>query len=118
LEWAAAAPTIRQCHDRLLVVRRLACALNAEDNRHQVPPDDAFGREVTSRRKCHIFTESELQHLFQTAAQLSARRSIQAFTFVTSLSLISATGLRVSEALRLQVSDITEDGLLIRATKR
>ncbi len=117
LEWAATAPTIRQRHDRLLVVRRLACALNAEDNRHQVPPDDAFGRAVTSRRKCHIFTESELQHLFQTAARLSARRSIQAFTFVTLLSLISATGLRVSEALRLQLSDITEDGLLIRATK-
>ncbi len=117
LEWAAAAPSIRQRHDRLLIVRRLACALNAEDDRHQVPPDDAFGRAVKSHRKCHIFTESELQHLFQTAAQLSARSSIQAFTFVALLSLITATGLRISEALRLQLSDITEDGLLIRATK-
>ncbi|MGA2578415.1 MAG: tyrosine-type recombinase/integrase [Bryobacteraceae bacterium] len=33
------------------------------------------------------------------------------------LSLIVATGLRVSEALKLHLSDITQEGLLIRATK-
>ncbi len=31
LEWAIGAPSVRQRHDRLLTVRRLACALNAED---------------------------------------------------------------------------------------
>ena len=44
LEWAASAPSVRQRHDRLLIVRRLACALNAEDKRHQVPPTGVFGR--------------------------------------------------------------------------
>ncbi len=44
LEWAASAPSVRQRHDRLLTVRRLARALNAEDKRHQVPPTDVFGR--------------------------------------------------------------------------
>jgi hypothetical protein len=44
LEWAASAPSVRQRHDRLLTVRRLACALNAEDKRHQVPPSGFFGR--------------------------------------------------------------------------
>jgi integrase len=38
-------------------------------------------------------------------------------TFKATLSLIASTGLRVSEALKLQLSDITENGLLIRATK-
>jgi len=33
------------------------------------------------------------------------------------MCLIMATGLRASEALKLQLTDITEDGLLIRATK-
>jgi integrase len=33
------------------------------------------------------------------------------------LSLIAATGLRVSEALKLQLSDVTDDGLIIRVTK-
>jgi len=31
--------------------------------------------------------------------------------------LLAATGLRVSEALALQVEDLTDDGLLIRKTK-
>ena len=39
LEWAKSAPSPRQRYDRLLTVRRLACSLNAEDERHQVPPD-------------------------------------------------------------------------------
>jgi hypothetical protein len=43
LDWAIGAPSIRQRYDRLLTVRHLACALNAEDERHQIPPADAFG---------------------------------------------------------------------------
>ena len=117
LEWATSAPSIRQRYDRLLTVRRLACALNAEDAQHQVPPVDVFGHAPKRRRTCHIFTQSEIDHLLRTAVQLTSRRSIQPVTFTTLVSLIAATGLRVSEALKLQLSDITQDGLLIRATK-
>jgi integrase len=117
LEWAKSAPSIRQRYDRLLTVRRLACSLNAEDERHQVPPIDVFGHAPKRRRTCHIFTHDEIDRLLQTAAQLTSRRSIQPFTFRAVLSLIASTGLRVSEALKLQLSDVTEDGLLIRATK-
>jgi integrase len=117
LEWSAAAPSIRRRYDRLFIVRRLACALSAEDDRHQVPPEDVFGRVLKSRRTCHIFTANEIDHLLRATAQLSARRSIRPVTFRALLSLITATGLRVSEALKLQLSDVTEDGLIIRATK-
>jgi integrase len=117
LEWATSAPSIRQRYDRLLTVRRLACALNAEDAQHQVPPVDVFGHAPKRRRTCHIFTQSEIDHLLRTAVQLTSRRSIQPVTFTALVCLIAATGLRVSEALKLQLSDITQDGLLIRATK-
>ena len=117
LEWAKSAPSPRQRYDRLLTVRRLACSLNAEDERHQVPPIDVFGHAPRWRRTCHIFTQDEIDRLLQTAAQLTSRRSIQPVTFKATLSLIASTGLRVSEALKLQLSDITESGLLIRATK-
>jgi len=117
LEWATSAPSIRQRYDRLLTVRRLACALNAEDARHQVPPADVFGHAPKRRRTCHIFTQDEINRLLGNASQLTSRRSIQPVTFTALLSLIAATGLRVSEALKLQLSDITQDGLLIRATK-
>jgi integrase len=117
LEWAKSAPSIRQRYDRLLTVRRLACSLNAENELHQVPPADVFGHAPKRRRTCHIFTHDEIDRLLRTAAQLTSRRSIQPITFRAVLSLIASTGLRVSEALKLQLSDITEDGLLIRATK-
>jgi integrase/recombinase XerD len=38
-------------------------------------------------------------------------------TYAALLSLLFATGLRISEALRLRFDDITADGLLIRETK-
>ena len=117
LEWAAGAPSVRQRHDRLLTVRRLACALNAEDKRHQVPPTDVFGRAVRSRRTGHIFTQDEIDRLLQAASQLTPKGSIRPVTYTALLSLIACTGLRVSEALKLELSDLTEDGLLIRATK-
>jgi integrase len=117
LEWAASAPSVRQRCDRLLTIRRLARALKAEDERHEVPPSDVFGRAPRSHRKCHIFTQGEINILLQSTAQLGPRRSIRPVTYIALISLIAATGLRISEALRLQVSDITDEGLLIRETK-
>src|SRR5215471_12655370 len=110
LEWAASAPSIRQRYDRLLTVRRLASALNAEDAQHQVPPVDVFGHAPQRRRTCHIFTPDEIDHLLRTAAQLTSRRSIQPWTFSALVPGIAGIGLRVSEALKLQLSDITQDG--------
>jgi len=117
LEWAASAPSVRQRHDRLLTVRRLACALNAEDKRHQVPPTDFFGRARKSRRTCHIFTPDEIDRLLRAASLLPPTGSMRPVTYTALLSLIVCTGLRVSEALKLELSDLTEHGLLIRATK-
>jgi integrase len=117
LEWAASAPSVRQRCDRLLTVRRLACALKAEDERHEAPPSDVFGRAPRRHRKCHIFTQGEINILLRSTAQLGPGRSIRPVTYIALLSLIAATGLRISEALRLQISDITDEGLLIRETK-
>jgi integrase len=117
LEWAASAPSVRQRHDRLLTIRRLASALAAEDDRHQVPPADVFGRAPRRRRCCHIFTPDEIDRLLGAASRLTPGGSIRPTTYKALLSLIACTGLRVSEALKLEVSDLTGDGLLIRATK-
>jgi integrase len=117
LEWASSAPSVRQRHDRLLTVRRMAAALNAEDKRHQVPPTEVFGRARRSRRICHIFTQDEIALLLRTASRLTPTASIRPVTYSALLSLIACTGLRVSEALKLDLSDFTEDGLVIRATK-
>jgi integrase len=116
LDWAALAPSIRQRHDRVLTVRRFALSLNAENASHEVPPTDVFGR-VRSKRKCYIFTANEIKRLLHAAAQLAPGGSIRPASYTALFSLIASTGLRISEALKLQLSDMTGDGLLIRATK-
>ena len=117
LEWAATAPSVRQRHDRLRTVYRLACALNAEDQRHEVPLTGAFGGEPRRPRSCHIFTQDEIDRLLRAASELAPQGSIRPITYTTLVSLIACTGLRISEALKLELSDLTEDGLVIRATK-
>ena len=117
LEWAARAPSVSRRYDRLQTIRRFACALKAEDDRHQVPPDDAFGRAPRRHRKCHIFAQQEIKQLLRAAAQLKPKGSLRPTMYIALFSLLAATGLRISEALKLQMSDITEDGLLIRETK-
>jgi len=117
LEWAGNAPSVRQRYDRLHIVHRLACMLNAEDQRHEVPPTGAFGGAPRRPRSCHIFTPDEIDRLLRAASDLAPRGSIRPITYVTLLSLLACTGLRVSEALKLELPDLTEDGLVIRVTK-
>lgn len=77
LEWAASAPSIRQRHDRLCTVYRLACALNAEDQRHEVPPTAVFGGEPRRPRSCHILTQDEIERFLRAASELAPGESIR-----------------------------------------
>ncbi len=117
LAWATEAPSAAQRRSRLLVVRRFARAMQAEDVQHEIPPADAFGRPTRERRMPHIYTPDEIRRLLQAAAQLTPKGSLRPATYVTLFSLLVSTGLRISEALALQLDDLTSDGLLIRQTK-
>jgi integrase len=55
--------------------------------------------------------------LIRAASQLQPQDSLRPQTYVTLISLLAATGMRISEALELLFSDITANGLLIRKTK-
>jgi integrase len=117
LNWAAQAPSPPQRHNRLATVRRFALAMQAEDARHQVPPADVFGHEWFKRRIPHIYTLEQIASLINAAAQLPPKDSIRSATYSTLFGLLAATGLRVSEALALDLEDLTDDGLLVRQTK-
>ena len=117
LEWSAQAPSSTQKRNRLLTVRRLALSAHALDPMHQIPHADTYGRSTYRRRKPHIFTEKDLSKLQQATLCMTPTGSIRPLTFYTLITLLWVSGLRISEALSLDVSDITEDGLLIRATK-
>jgi integrase len=117
IEWAGLAPSPPQRHNRLATVRRFALAMHAEDPRHEVPPGDVFGREWFKRLTPHIYTSEEIIRLISAAARLLPKNSIRAAAYSTLFGLLAATGLRVSEALALQIEDLTDDGLLVRKTK-
>lgn len=117
LEWSREAPSTAQKRNRLLTVRRLAMSVHADDPLHEIPPADAFGSSVSRRRKPHIYSEVELDTLRRAALCITPVGSVRPLTFHTLITLLWVSGLRISEALALDVNDITVDGLLVRATK-
>jgi len=115
IEWARQAPSIHMRARRLGDVIRLARYLHAEEARHEIPPA-VFGSERRVRRPPYILSDQQIRQLIQLAAG-SGYRTLRRQTYSTLFALLSCTGLRVSEAIRLRYDDITPDGLVIRATK-
>ena len=117
LKWAALAPSPAQRRSRLLTVRRFALAMHAENARHQIPARDAFGTNGFRRRSPYIYSAKEIARLIKAVSELEPASTLRAVMYATLLGLLASTGIRISEALALQVNDITADGLLIRETK-
>jgi len=117
LEWAALAPSPAQRRRRLLTLRRFALAMHAENARHQIPAGDALGSADFRRRSPYIYSTKEIARLIGAASALEPAGTIRPVMYATLIGLIASTGMRISEALALQVDDITADGLLVRKTK-
>jgi integrase/recombinase XerD len=119
IEWALTAPTPDSRYRRLRDVTRAARFLHLEDPGHEIPPTSYFGR---SKNKLipYIFTADDLTRLLDAAAELHRHEyyPVQRQRYVMLFGLIAATGLRISEALNLRLSDILPGGVLqIRETK-
>ncbi len=117
LAWAAKAPSPEHRRNRLLMVRRFALAMRAENAGHQVPEAEALGRVTTKRRSPYIYAPDEIARLLGAAAALEPTGSFRPIMYKTLIGLIAATGLRIAEALALLIDDVTADGLVIRETK-
>jgi integrase len=102
---------------RLQVLRPFARYLAAIDAANEVPPRDLLGR-ARHRPVHHIYTESQLLALFREAARLR-RGGLKSLTYTTLFGLLAATGLRISEALKLRCEDVDLNRcvLVLRETK-
>jgi integrase/recombinase XerD len=116
IDWASQAKSVAQRHTRHQTVCRFAQYLRVEDFRHELPPANHFGYRK-SRRVPHIYSRDEIDGLVLAAMRLPSSDLLLPKTYAALISLLAATGLRISEALHLLVSDITPDGLLVRRTK-
>jgi integrase len=104
---------------RLSMVRLFAQWMHGMDQRHEVPPQALIpGRQC--RPRPYIYSEDEICRIVEAAAELPSINGIRALTCSTLFGLIAVTGLRVSEALSLDVADVDlEAGLVIsRSTAR
>lgn len=116
VKWASQARTQRQRHKRLRVVARFAEHLRAEDSRHESLPARVFA-STGSRPSPRIFTENEIQSIVSCAATVGRKGNLLGKTYSTLYGIIATTGMRVSEALSLRLSDVSAEGLTIRKTK-
>jgi integrase len=116
IDWASQAKSVAQRHTRYQTICRFAQYLCVEDPRHESPSANHFAYRLT-RRVPHIYSRDEIADLVLAATKLSSSDPLQSRTYASLISLLAATGLRISEALNLLVSDITPSGLLIRRTK-
>jgi len=116
IDWAARGPSVAQRDARLKAVCRFARHVRIEDARHELPPANHIGARKR-RRPPHIYSAAEISRLIEAALLLRPKGGLRALTYATLIALLSVTGLRISEALKLTVGDVTRDGLLIRETK-
>ena len=101
---------------RLAEVRHFAQYVCAMDPRHQVPPDGLLPYG-SSRARPYIYSDEEIIALIDAARSLPGQ--IRPLTYATILGLLSVTGMRSSEVVRLDRDDIDlQQGLItIRNTK-
>ena len=90
---------------RLTNIRRFLNHCAQTDGKTVVPPADVFGRPA-GRPTPHIYTETEIAELLAAARRLPSPGTLRPATYEAFFGLLSATGLRLSEALHLRCSDV------------
>ena len=117
LEWASDSASSTSSRIKLRMVRNVAVALHAQDNRHQIPPRGVFGKEQKIRPLPYLMKPDQIRRLMDAALSLPPVGSMTPWTWHYLFGLMAATGIRRCEAVRLRWRDVTPDGLVIRQTK-
>lgn len=122
LQWAQA-PSVKRAESaqRLCVVRGFARYRSASDILTEIPQRDLLPYRC-SRAKPYLYSEEEVQCLLDAALRLPTAwpsTPLRPWVFHCLLGLLTVTGLRISEAMNLQVDDLNleEAVLKVRAAK-
>lgn len=118
LRWVQLAQSANNQHRRFERVRSFTKYLAIYEPETEIPP-----REIL-RLKCHrpepyIYSEQEIMNLLQVCGQLTPPGGLRPWTYQTLFGLIAATGLRLSEALKMNRDDVDLDQgvITVRETK-
>jgi integrase len=91
--------------DRLGVVRRFAAWRNLTDPRTEVPPRGLLPHRCP-RKPPYIYSDEEIERLITQATRLPSTLGLRGSTFATLFGLLAASGLRLGEALALDLADV------------
>ncbi|EMM0851490.1 tyrosine-type recombinase/integrase [Morganella morganii subsp. morganii] len=109
---------VTMAHGRLKYLRPFMRWLQLSEPDAEVPDNSICGRKP-GRGTPHIYNEKEIEELLAAARRLGPDNSIRGLLYETLFGLLASTGLRVSEALSLRISDVdlNRGMLIIRRTK-
>jgi len=120
LEWATQPQHLQRAEwaARLSAIRGFARYWSGIDTATEVPPDGLLPFRAR-RATPYLYPNGEIEGLLQAARCMPAQFELQPATYYCLLGLLAVSGLRISEALKLERRDIdwTEGLLTIRGTK-
>ena len=99
---------------RLGAVRQFAKHRVIFEPETEIPPPGFIGRIPHRKRQPHIYSDAEVSALLRECGRLLPRDGLRPRTYVAFFSLLASTGLRLSEARRLECRDVDlEQGQLL-----
>ncbi|NLN48738.1 MAG: tyrosine-type recombinase/integrase, partial [Clostridiales bacterium] len=103
---------------RLETLHTFAAYISALDAQAQISQNGIFGK-AHQRTSPHIYTDDEVLSLMRNASSLYSPDGIRTRTVVSTIGLMYATGIRVSEFTSLRISDVRfkEGYLFINSSK-
>src|SRR5665213_1581064 len=117
LRWANRPQLSRSsCAKRLSAVRCFARYLAVRDGRTEIP-DRYLVPKVCFRQRPHLYSQRELEQLLQATDRLRPSYPLKRLVYRTLFGLLACTGLRISEALKLNASHVDLKHRVLRIEK-
>lgn len=120
LRWAQSSPTGKQttAARRLLILRPFARYLRTVEPLTEILPKRVLG-PAQYRQVPHIYSAQEIRALLESASRLRPRGGLRGLSVGTYLRLLSCTGMRPPEPLRLTRADVDFEShcVIVRQTK-
>lgn len=120
LEWAQQSPSAlpATCAQRLGYVRGFARYHIANDPQTEIPPSGLLPFRP-GRAQPYLYSDEDIAGLLQGALELPTAGALRPWTYHCLFGLLSVTGLRIGEAIRLKAEDVhLQAGVLtVRGTK-
>ena len=123
LAWAQQPQNVQPAHwaRRLSFVRGFARYRSASDSRTQIPPQGLLPFQP-KRARPYLYSDDEIKSLLSAALKMPyrfERGALRPWVFHCLFGLLSVAGLRVGEALNLELRDVdlTAGVLTVRGTK-